>query len=171
LLASILEGKEGMSEGYDWKFIMEQLVPAAQAADIPASTVSLAATNIKKMRGLVPAARELLERQKAGGITQKEAEGTLHDWLYRVVDTNTTYEGLREELDQWRGISVNRCEPIMGYQIVLPSGNTLIAIETDNLKDVSMVEQALRNRVDLRITGYDWLIKLVGVPKGEQWTT
>jgi hypothetical protein len=161
LLASILEGKEGMNEAYDWRFIVEQLVPAAQQAKIPASMISMATQNVKKVRGLVPAARELLQRHERGEIEPEEAERTLQEWIKETVDDNVSYEGLREKLDHWRGVAVQRDEPFIGYKILMPNGKFMLAIPTRNDRDVAIVEQSLRNKVDIRITGMDWLEKRI----------
>lgn len=161
LLASILEEKEGSDEAYDWKFIVEQLVPAAEKAGIPAGMMESASLNVKKIRGIVPAARELLERQKNNKIDPEEAEKTLHSWIKKTVDPNVTYTGLREELNKWRGLSVNRRDPIEGYKIMMPDGKFAIVIHTKDDREVSMVEQALTNRVDIKLTGFDYMQNLV----------
>lgn len=161
LLASILEGKEGSAEAYDWKFVVEQLLPAAQKAEIPAKWLYSASLNVKKLRGMVPAARELLKRQQENEIPSKEAEQTLKNWLGKTVDPNVSFSGLHEELNQWRGLSVNRKEPLQGHQIMMPDGNYVIVIETTSDRDVSMVEQALKNRVNLQLTGFDLLQAMV----------
>ena len=41
----------------------------------------------------------------------------------------------------------------------------MIAIETIDARQVSLIEQALKNRVDIRTTGYDWLIQKIGLAK------
>ncbi|MGC9384730.1 MAG: hypothetical protein ACP5D6_09045 [Kosmotogaceae bacterium] len=157
LLASILEGKEGSDEAYDWKFIVEQLMPAAEHANIPADTVMRASLNVRKIRGMVPAARELLKRQKNDELDTKEAENTLKGWLEKAVDQNVTSAGFKEELDQWRGLSVNRKDPITGYRIIQPNGKPILCIELDGDGQATMIEQALRNRVNIQNTGWDWL--------------
>ena len=161
LLSAIVEGKEGMTEAYDWKFIVEQLIPAAEKAGIPSGVLAAASENVKKMRGIVPAARELLRRTESKEIPLQEAGEQLGDWLNKVVNPNVTYAGLREDLDKWRGLSTNRDEPFKGYKIMMPNGHFLIAIETSNDKEVAIIEQALKNRVDIIMTGFDWLLKKV----------
>ena len=157
LLASMLEGKEGKDEAYDWKFIIEQLMPAAERAEIAPKDIWAASRSIKKIRGIVPAARELLDKQSRDEIDPKEAEATLKGWIAKTVDENVTYEGLREELDEWRGKSVRRGVPLIGYKIMMPEGYFMLAIPTETDRDVAIIEQALRNRVDIRLTGFDWL--------------
>lgn len=166
LLASILEDKEGMDEAYDWKFIVEQLMPAAEKAEIPANMVMEASLNVKKIRGLVPAARELLRKQEEDEIPLEEAEQTLKGWLKKTVDPNTSYTGLKEELNSWRGIVNRNKQPITGYKIMMPNGKWAVFIESENDRDMPMIEQALKNRVDIRITGFDYLqSKIVGETK------
>lgn len=157
LLASILEGKEGSDEAYDWKFIVEQLMPAAEKANILAETVMKASLNVRKIRGMVPAARELLRRQQDDELDTREAENTLKSWLHKAVDPNITSSGFKEELNEWRGLSVGRKEPIRGYRIIQPSGRPILCIELDDDGQATMIEQALRNRVDIQNTGWDWL--------------
>lgn len=161
LLASFAEGKKDSDEAYDWKFIVEQLLPAATEVGIAPGMVMGASLNIGKMRSMVSAGRELLERQKSGAIEQNEARETLENWLNLAINKNVTREGFIEELNQWRGLSVNRKEPLVGYQIMMPNNTCFMVIPTETNKDISLVEQALRNRVDFRITGFDWLQKEV----------
>lgn len=157
LLASILEGKEGSDEAYDWKFIVEQLMPAAEHADIPADMIMRASLNVRKIRGMVPAARELLKRQQNDELGMEEAENTLKGWLQKAVDQNVSSAGFKEELNEWRGLSVNRKEPIAGYRIIQPNGKPILCIELDDDGQATMIEQALRNRVNIQNTGWDWL--------------
>ena len=50
--------------------------------------------------------------------------------------------------------------------IMMPEGQFMFCIPTTGNRDVAMIEQALKNRVDIRITGYDWLQqKVIGDSK------
>lgn len=166
LLASILEGKEGSAEAYDWKFIVEQLLPAAEHAGIPANDIMRASVNVRKIRWLVPPARELIRRQEEENMPLEEAEETLKDWIGKVVDDNVTSPAFREELNRWRGLIMNKKEPLRGYKIMQPNGKFMICIPTESDREVAMIEQALKNRVDISITGFDWLQeKVIGETK------
>jgi len=161
LLASILEGKEGKNEAYDWKFIVEQLIPAAEKVGINPNEIMAASTNVKKMRGLVPAARQLIDKQEKEEVTLEEAEAILRSWIQKTMDPNVTYDGFREELNQWRGIILGRQEPILGYKMIMPNNKWAVYIETQSDKDLAIIEQALKNRVTLTITGFDYLQQAV----------
>lgn len=157
LLASIVEGKEGMDEAYDWKFIVEKLIPAVAAAQIPVDVIVNASLNVKKLRGLVPAARELLDKQGRDQISQDEAKETLNNWLVKAASPTVSYTELHEELNEWRNKSVKHNGPIKGYKIMMPNGKFLVAIPTESDRDLAMIEQALKNRVDICLTGFDWI--------------
>ena len=169
LLSGFLEGKEGMDEAYDWKFIVEKLIPAARKIKVEPGHIVEATLGIKKLRGMVPAARELLRQQEDGEIGEQETHNILTNWLLMAASQDVSYVGMREELDKWRGLIVARDEPRKGYKILMPNGKFMMVIETETDKDISMIEQALRNRVDFSITGFDWLIaKVVGESKASR---
>lgn len=157
LLSSIMEEKEGMDEAYDWRFIVEKLIPAVMQAQIPVDTIVNASLNVKKLRGLVPAARELLERQGKNEITPDEAKVVLNDWLVKTANPTISYPALHEELNDWRNKVVRQSGPLQGYKVMMPDGKILIVIQAESDREVSMVEQALKNRVDISVAGFDWI--------------
>lgn len=157
LLASILEGKEGMEEAYDWKFIVEKLMPAVMAAQIPVDTVVNASLNIKKLRGLVPAARELLNKQELNQISPEQAKETLNDWLTKTASPNVSYAELHEELNEWRNKDAKQRGVIEGYKVIMPNGKSIMIIPLDSDRDMAMIEQALKNKVSFDFTGFDWI--------------
>ena len=157
LLSSILEGKEGLEEAYDWKFIVEKLIPAACAAQIPVNVVVNASLNVKKLRGMVPAARELLSKQELEQITPEEAKETLHDWLTKTASPTVSYAEFHEELNGWRNKSARQKEIIQGYKFIMPDGKSMMVIPLDSDRDMTMIEQALKNRVEFHLTGFDWI--------------
>ena len=157
LLSSILEGKEGLEEAYDWKFIVEKLIPAACAAQIPVNVVVNASLNVKKLRGMVPAARELLSKQELEQITPEEAKETLHDWLTKTASPTVSYAEFHEELNGWRNKTAKQKQVIQGYKFIMPDGKSMMVIPLDSDRDMTMIEQALKNRVEFHLTGFDWI--------------
>lgn len=157
LLSSILEGKEGLEEAYDWKFIVEKLIPAACAAQIPVNVVVNASLNVKKLRGMVPAARELLSKQELEQITPEEAKETLHDWLTKTASPTVSYAEFHEELNGWRNKTARQKQVIQGYKFIMPDGKSMMVIPLDSDRDMTMIEQALKNRVEFHLTGFDWI--------------
>lgn len=166
VLASIYEDKQGMDEAYDWKFILDKLVPVAESAGIPAGMLAEASLQVKKLRGIVPAARELFHRMENDVITTTEAQETLHIWLEQVVDKTISYSTLKETTDVWRGRSVGRKKEVDGFKLMMPDGHWWAVIPTNGDGELAMLEQALRNRVRFDIRDVGWLAKsVVGVMK------
>lgn len=160
-LASIYESKEGMTEAYDWRFIVEKLVPAAEQAGVPIQTMMGASLQVKKLRGLVPATRELFARQEAKAIPPEEAQETLTNWLKEVANPKVTFSCFKEDIDAWRGRSVDRAPAVQGYQILMPDGRWWVVVPTGGDAELAMVQQALRTRVDIKISNLSWLVKWV----------
>lgn len=161
MLSSIYEEHEGQSEAYDWKFIVEQLVPAAKEAGIPSGTLMMASLSVKKLRMVVPAARELFKKAEEGIVTEEESKETLFHWLEQIASRDVTASTFREETDKWRNRSSESTKPLHGYQFMMPDGDWwVVSIAPDNAK-LATVQQALRNRVEIQTTDLGFLLKTI----------
>lgn len=151
LLASIYDAaEEGSSSWYDWRFIVEQLVPACNRFGIPPGDLMSASCQIRKIRSMVKDARTILERHANKVITDEEAEAGLKFMLDLAKDPKISISKMREAVDRWQGRSIERPEPIEAHKFMIPGGNTWFVIETNSAIEETMVEQALRNRVDFK---------------------
>jgi hypothetical protein len=169
LLASIYDATEhGSSTWYDWRFIVEQLVPAAERFGIPPGDLMSASVQIRKIRSIVPDARNLLERHANDVVSDEEAEAGLRFMLDLAKDPKISNSLLREKIAKWQGRSFNRPDPINSHKFMIPSGHTWFIIETSSAVEESMIEQALRNRANFKLTDLGWMVdKVRRMVKGE----
>jgi hypothetical protein len=169
LLASIYEAtEEGTSPWYDWRFIVEQLVPAAEKFGIPPGDLMSASCQIRKIRGMVPEARNLLERHANEAITDEDAEAGLRFMLNLAKDPKVSISQMRDKVNVWQGRSIERPDPIESKKFMVPGGNTWFIIETNSAIEERMIEQALRNRATFRLTDLGWMVERVRkMVKGE----
>lgn len=151
LLSSIADAtEEKASEYYDWNFIVGNLLPACQGFGIAPEQLMSASCNIKKLRGIVPAARELLDKNGNGTITDKKAREDIQWMLELASDIDVSYTVMRESIDTYRGKEINRIDPVAGERYILPQGKTLFVIEASSPVEERTIERALVNRVDFK---------------------
>lgn len=169
LLASIYDAtEEGSSTWYDWRFIVEQLVPACERFGIPPGDLMSASCQIRKIRSMVKDARTILERHANKVITDEEAEAGLKFMLDLAKDPKVSISRMREAVDKWQGRSIDRPEAIDSKKFMIPGGNTWYIIETTSAVEERMIEQALRNRADFKLTDLGWMVERVRkMVKGE----
>ena len=148
LLASIYEEKKalGTNEWYDWRFLVERLVPMAKQMEIDVNTLISASVQHRKLRGVIPAARLCIEQYENDKIDSSKAAEDLHMLMETVADPALSTAQAQQVFDEYRGKSFGGNTPIEGETFVLP-GKTLMVISVDE-KQLSMVEQALRGRVE-----------------------
>lgn len=152
LLSSFSDAaEEGTTTWYDWNFIVTKMLPACEMFGVPASDIMSASCQVKKLRGAVPATRDILKRNEAGALTDKQARNDLK-WLMGVVgDPQVTYSSMREEVDFYQGKLLNRVNPTAGEKYILPDGRTLFVIEVTDMIGERTIEQALNNRVNFKL--------------------
>lgn len=152
MLAAIYDGtEEDTSAYYDWKFISEHMVPIAQKLGVDIDKLTGASLQTKKIRGAVPTARMILEKLKTETIDETRAAEEF-DWMFgEIANPNVSYIEMKDKLDNFRGISAKIKTPLRGEIFVVPNG-TWMLVKTNEVKEVAMIQQALKNRVDFSIT-------------------
>lgn len=153
LLASMYDASEpGTSTHRDYRFIVEDLLPAARSMNVNTSALIQNAVQVKKLRGATPAFRLLLQKHKEKEISDKETKETLK-WLFDLVGNEEEYEAVKPKIDQWRGKVVAEAKPILGGKFEAGE-KTIYLIIADNRLERTTVENVTRNIVD-----YDLSIK------------
>ncbi len=169
LLASIYDATEEKSSAwYDWRFIVEQLVPACERFGIPPGDLMSASCQIRKIRSMVKDARIILERHANKAITDEEAEAGLKFMLDLAKNPKVSISHMREKVDAWQGRSIERPEPIDSKKFMIPGGNTWFVIETNSAIEERMIEMALKNRASFKLTDLGWVVEEIRkMMKGE----
>jgi len=152
MLAAIYDGtEEDTSAYYDWKFISEHMIPIAQKLGVDIDKLTGASLQTKKIRGAVPTARMIIEKLKTEEIDEVRAADEM-SWMFgQIADPAVSYIEMRNNLNKFRGISTEIKPPLRGEIFIVPGG-TWMLIKANEVKDVSMIEQALKNRVDFSLT-------------------
>lgn len=164
LLSSTFEQtEEETSSWYDWKFIVEQLVPAADKFGISPGDIMSASYQVKKLRGMVTTARSLLSKHEANRIDTKDAEAGLAWMLDLVKDPQVSYSSMKDRLNRYEGkIIAGRPEPINAHKFMTPDNKIYYTIEVTDRVTERMIEQALKNRVTFTLTSLGDLFDKVG---------
>lgn len=162
-LGSFVEqAEEESSKWYDWKFIVEQLLPAANKFGISPGDIMSASYQIKKIRGMVTTARRLLAQHEANRISDKKAEAGLAWMIDMVRDTRVSYKQMKDKLNRYEGkVITGRPDPIQGYKFMTPDNRIFYAIRVETRIQERMVEMALKNRVKFPLTDLGVLFDIV----------
>lgn len=162
LLASIYDDTEERSSAhYDFRFIVETLLPAAKSFGIDTAYLMGASVQTKKLRGTVPHARNLLEQNKTGKLSDQDVTKALN-WMFGIVsDPKVSYTEMKEQFNVFEGKVISRDDPLTGYKMIVTGGQMWYVVVVDEDRKGSMLEQALRNRVDFELTGMDFLLHSV----------
>ncbi|MHA2201807.1 MAG: hypothetical protein ACXABN_18205, partial [Candidatus Thorarchaeota archaeon] len=113
LLTSIVDS-DSVSEGElsDWKFMANQLMPAAKQFGISPDELLAATCQVKKLRGAVPTCRQILYELEMGDKEVDEAEEEIKSVVKWVADPKITFRqfetnlGKREPPEVYRAIDV-----------------------------------------------------------------
>jgi hypothetical protein len=154
--------EEGTGAWYDYHNIVKNILPAARKAEIDPHDLLLGSTQVRKLRGSVTLFNTLTEMMRNERITTTEGEETLREIVKDVADTSLSYPEMKEKWDTWRGKKIERPEPLPGFWIYLPGGGAWgIVITQGKSKEMAVVENGLRNLVNFKLTGLDFLINTV----------
>jgi hypothetical protein len=147
------EAEEESSKWYDWKFIVEQVLPAAQRFGISPSEIMKASYNIKKIRGMVPTAKNLLAAHEANRVETQDAEAGLAWMIEMAADPKVTYRSMKDRLNRYEGKKIiGRPDPVVGQKYMTPDNKLLYVIEVEGNVMERVIEMALKNRVDFNLT-------------------
>lgn len=161
------------SESYDWKFVVEKLVPAARAFGIKPELLGNATHQISKLRLSVPAARVVLERHTAGDITDAQAREDLKWIVGSVADPRISVTKLRPELEHYRGIRQDADVNVKGHIYLTGNESAVMMIQIDTRLQLRVIEQRLRKRVDFTTADYkefaERALALLNLKEVELW--
>jgi hypothetical protein len=147
-----------VSEGElsDWKFIANQLLPAARTFGWEPDELLAATCQTKKLRGAVPTWRQIINEMEMGDKEVEEAELELKSIVEWVADPRVTYRqfetnlGKRESPDVYRAIDV--------FEVALPGGDTWMVIPTNTETDKRIIERMLNHRMNRKPRAMPWLL-------------
>lgn len=155
LIYSMIEDvDQSGSEAYDWRFIVEKLVPAARAFGIKPEMLGNATHQIRKLRQAIPTARLILKRHEAGDLTDAKARKDLKWVVEQLADPKITSFQMKPELDKYRGVVPDSEVEIKGYVYLTGDDTSLMLIEVKSKLEMSIIEQRLRKRVNFQTADY-----------------
>jgi hypothetical protein len=162
LATAVNAQEEGSSAYYDWLVFTNKIVPAAKKFDVDPGMLMSSATQIKKMRHqLLHAYNELEQKMKIGQITPEEGQEIFKWMMGLAADPKISNSRMKEELDAWRGIIYNQPPVMDGYVVIMPDGGEIRIIKTPEPVFGRVIDNALRNKVNLTTVGMKTLIELV----------
>lgn len=142
------------SEMFDLQFIAEKMVPAAKAFGIDPTKFGNASHQLSKLRQSLPAARLVLKKHENGEISDEKARDDLQWIISEIADQEVSQNDLQPKLDRYRGITPEEDLEIKGHIYMTGDDTAVVMIETNSRKELRVVEQRLKNRVDLSIADY-----------------
>jgi len=151
------EATEGSSKKSDYTFIVQQLIPAAKEMGIKPGELLAASTQPKKLRQIVPTARQILQSSMDA---EKKREGL--EWLLGMVaDKDISVREVSRQVDEYRGKYTPIPEPMVGRKYMVPGGKTWIVIQCEDGVEERAVEQLLQHRVTMYFTDLSQLFSSV----------
>ena len=160
LLAHIIDAQEsGTTNAWYWNQFATKIIPAAKAAGVSPGQLLSASAQARKLHMLVTAYNQIENKMKENLITPEEAAEDLSWMINMTAAKKVTALTMKEELDRWQGKVVQRPEPIDGYLAVLPDDQLVFMIPISNNVEQAMVEQGLRNKVNISMVGADFAIQ------------
>jgi hypothetical protein len=157
LLASTWGDEEASrSELSDRKFVVTELLPAARDMGIPAGELLSVTMQNRKMRRLVPTARQLINRDD---ITPEEKKEGMDMLIGLAANPRVHYAEFDEKLDVFNGKIAKEPEVIQGAKYIVPGGDTVFFVRVQGSEQERIVELALKNRVELPLTDLTQLFK------------
>ena len=159
------------SEAYDWRFIVEKLVPAARSFGIKPEMLGNATHQIRKLRQAIPTARLILKRHESGELTDAKARKDLKWVVESLADPKITSFQMKPELDKYRGVISDIEVNIKGFTYITGDDTALMLIETKSRLELGIIQQRLRKRVDFTVADYKefakMALKLLGIEEDE----
>jgi len=150
LLADVMDNQTEITGISVWKFVIEQLLPAAKKFGISPAQLCGATTQQRKLRVLIPVAREILSNE---GLTQDEKEADLRKFVSKAADREINATVLNAEAQEYRTRKRHNIQiKIDGYESIMPNGETWIVVKCPTPLDERLVEIQLQNKVDIRVT-------------------
>lgn len=160
-LSTFLDGvEENSSSFYDWDFIITQLLPFAQTMGIDPGLVFGASNHVRKLRALVPAAREITNAVNNHDMSQKKGKRLIEDFLKDCADPTLASKDFVNRVDEYRGIE--RALPeIPGAFIVTGRDQYIITIEVDSKRRLKQIENALRHKVSFTFKDISYILRWI----------
>lgn len=158
-LSTLYEDVPESSSTYsNWVFISQELLPLANTMDISANLILSASNNVKKVRGMVPAARLVMKKLNEGEIGIIEARYHLDDFLRQCANPDISYSEAKEKWDRYRGI-VPKNTKVYGNIITTGPEQYMMIIEITDKKSLKMIQSATKHKVDWRFRDISYLLQ------------
>jgi hypothetical protein len=145
LLASMLDDLEDeSSKYYDYKFIVETLMPMLRQAGAKPEDVWGLTTSVSKARAAVPLLRELLHEIPENEQPPPETQEKILDVARKISDPSVTVRPFRDDIAQERGKKVQALQPIPIEKFFMPGGEQWYLIKAPSEAYARTIELGVR---------------------------
>lgn len=153
LLATMFDAiEEETGKYYDYKFIVETLMPILRQAGAKPEDVWGLRYAISKARTAVPLLRELLSSIPENESPSPETGAKILEIARKISDPNITYRPFKEEVAKERGKAVQALDPIPVEKYFMPGGEQWLLIKAPSDSYARAVELGIRGiteRIDV----------------------
>lgn len=147
IASRIDDSAEKSSSWWDYKFILEVLIPNAKAAGIDPRLLYAASGQVKKLRQFVPTAKAILKDANPG------KEAIMEHFVEMIADPDISPASFKNATDYYRGKIRPPDEHVIAYQYNLPGNKAWFVIECDN-SNVGKLATSIQRFAELRIADY-----------------
>jgi len=145
LLATMVdELEEGTSKYYDFKFIIDTIMPILRKAGAKPEDVWGLSTSISKARAAVPVIRGLLKDIPEDGQPSKKTTDAILGIAQKISNPAITFRPFREEMGKMRGRTKSTLVPIQGEKFHMPNNEQWILIKAPSETYVRAIETGLK---------------------------
>jgi hypothetical protein len=154
----------GIGEVSDWKFVVQQMIPAARNFGVEPEQLFAASCQIKKLRGSVPTARQIIKDLEMGDITEKEAADSFKNVVEWVADPKVTFSQFETNIGKREPVEIKRIIDL--YDVSIPGGEHWLVIKTETETERVIVEKILKKRIRSKPRALPWLIEQINETLG-----
>ena len=142
-----------ISEMFDWKNIVEKVLPMAQSFGVPPAELVKASSQRKKFRCAIPAFNFILNELEKGVITSEYAEKSFKTFLTAVGNPKVTVSEIELAQKKFRRVIVQPPEVIDAFLYLMPAdaNRPYWLLIPCNDQERAGIEQLITSRVNVKI--------------------
>jgi len=153
LMSFMTDEDTSISEMFDWKNIVEKVLPMAQSFGVPPAELVKASSQRKKFRCAIPAFNFILNELEKGVITSEYAEKSFKTFLTAVGNPKVTVSEIELAQKKFRRVIVQPPEVIDAFLYLMPADTNrpYWLLIPCNDQERAGIEQLITSRVNVKI--------------------
>jgi hypothetical protein len=146
------EMEESSSKYFDYKFIIDTVMPILRQVGAKPEDVWGLTTSVSKARAAVPVFRELLRTIPDDGPPSQETTEAILNIAQQISDPSVSFRPFKEEMKKQRGISTNVLSPIPVEKFFMPGDEQwfLIKAPASHTRMVEIGLKGIASQIDVR---------------------